>query len=80
MASLFRSEDMQLLQIFIQADVAIDALKELGELGILQFKDVRPSEALLRLSHRTLPLLLFFFVSSSLLRPQVNMFPFFTLY
>eukprot|EP00960_Hanusia_phi_P068571 766880-Hanusia_phi.AAC.2 len=39
--SQFRSEEMQLLQLYIQSDAAHDTLYELGSLGAIQFKDVR---------------------------------------
>lgn len=32
---------MQLVQLFIQRDAAHDTLEELGQLGLLQFRDVR---------------------------------------
>ncbi len=38
--SQFRSEAMELLQIFMARDAAHDTLKELGDLGALQFKDL----------------------------------------
>lgn len=40
MGSLFRSEDMALYQIYLQAEAAYASISELGELGIVQFKDV----------------------------------------
>lgn len=42
MGDLFRSEEMSLLQFFIQKDVAYDTVDELGKLGLVQFRDVRP--------------------------------------
>jgi V-type H+-transporting ATPase subunit a len=38
--SQFRSEKMELLQVFMARDAAHDTLRELGELGCLQFKDL----------------------------------------
>ena len=38
--SQFRSEEMQLLQIFMARDAAHDTLREVGEVGALQFKDL----------------------------------------
>jgi V-type H+-transporting ATPase subunit a len=40
MGELFRSEEMQLVQLFIQAEAAHDTLDELGRLGLIQFRDV----------------------------------------
>ncbi|KAH7890034.1 V-type ATPase, V0 complex, 116kDa subunit family [Phlebopus sp. FC_14] len=41
--SLFRSEQMSLVQLYIPTEVAHDAVAELGELGNVQFKDLNPS-------------------------------------
>lgn len=38
--SQFRSEDMSLVQFFIQSDAAHDTLHELGHVGAIQFKDL----------------------------------------
>lgn len=38
--SLFRSEEMSLVQLYIPTEVAHDTLYELGEMGNLQFKDL----------------------------------------
>ncbi|EIN07992.1 ATPase V0/A0 complex [Punctularia strigosozonata HHB-11173 SS5] len=40
--SLFRSEAMSLVQLFIPTEVAHDTVAELGELGNVQFKDLNP--------------------------------------
>ncbi|KAI1288428.1 putative V-type proton ATPase subunit [Halotydeus destructor] len=40
MGSLFRSEEMTLCQLFIQAEAAYNCISELGELGLLQFRDL----------------------------------------
>ncbi|KAF8487634.1 ATPase V0/A0 complex subunit [Gautieria morchelliformis] len=40
--SLFRSEQMSLVQFFIPTEVAHDTVSELGELGDVQFKDLNP--------------------------------------
>ncbi|KDQ18566.1 hypothetical protein BOTBODRAFT_28956 [Botryobasidium botryosum FD-172 SS1] len=40
--SLFRSEQMSLVQLFIPTEVAHDTISELGELGNVQFKDLNP--------------------------------------
>jgi hypothetical protein len=41
MGSLFRSEEMTLCQLFLQAEAAYACVSELGELGLAQFHDVR---------------------------------------
>lgn len=38
---LFRSEEMQLVQLIIPAESAHETVTYLGELGLIQFKDVR---------------------------------------
>ncbi|XP_036616122.1 V-type proton ATPase 116 kDa subunit a [Trichosurus vulpecula] len=40
MASIFRSEEMCLSQLFLQAEAAYCCVAELGELGLVQFKDL----------------------------------------
>ncbi|CAG5122024.1 unnamed protein product [Candidula unifasciata] len=40
MGSLFRSEEMRLCQIFLQTEAAYACVSELGELGLVQFKDL----------------------------------------
>eukprot|EP00735_Rhodelphis_limneticus_P009068 TRINITY_DN2518_c0_g1::TRINITY_DN2518_c0_g1_i1::g.19327::m.19327 TRINITY_DN2518_c0_g1::TRINITY_DN2518_c0_g1_i1::g.19327 ORF type:complete len:821 (-),score=262.11,sp/Q9SJT7/VHAA2_ARATH/45.57/0.0,V_ATPase_I/PF01496.14/3.8e-259,Vps5/PF09325.5/0.0081,Vps5/PF09325.5/2.8,DUF2216/PF10226.4/0.052,DUF106/PF01956.11/0.49,MutS_III/PF05192.13/1.8e+02,MutS_III/PF05192.13/2.4,CHASE3/PF05227.8/87,CHASE3/PF05227.8/1.8,Sec34/PF04136.10/0.36,Sec34/PF04136.10/3.2e+03,TMPIT/PF07851.8/2e+02,TMPIT/PF07851.8/0.38 TRI len=40
MVNLFRSQEMQLVQVFVQRDAAHDTVDELGELGLIQFKDL----------------------------------------
>ena len=40
MGSLFRSEEMTLAQLFLQTDSAYSCVRELGELGKVQFRDV----------------------------------------
>lgn len=41
MGDLFRSEEMNLIQIFIQPEAAYHVVAELGEKGCVQFIDVR---------------------------------------
>ncbi|KAG2195960.1 hypothetical protein INT47_007096 [Mucor saturninus] len=41
--TLFRSEEMSLIQLFIPAEVAHSCVAELGELGKVQFSDLNPS-------------------------------------
>lgn len=41
MGSMFRSEEMALCQLFIQPEAAYTSISELGELGTVQFRDVR---------------------------------------
>ncbi|XP_056447615.1 V-type proton ATPase 116 kDa subunit a isoform X1 [Gadus chalcogrammus] len=43
MGSLFRSEDMCLAQLFLQAGSAYDCISELGETGLVEFRDLNPS-------------------------------------
>ncbi|KAK2570230.1 V-type proton ATPase 116 kDa subunit a 1, partial [Acropora cervicornis] len=42
MSSLFRSEQMTLAQLFLQAEAAYACVSELGELGLVQFRDLNP--------------------------------------
>uniref|UniRef100_A0A8V5H5K5 V-type proton ATPase subunit a n=1 Tax=Melopsittacus undulatus TaxID=13146 RepID=A0A8V5H5K5_MELUD len=42
MASLFRSEEMTLAQLFLQSEAAYCCVSELGELGKVQFRDLNP--------------------------------------
>lgn len=43
MGDLWRSQPMQLVQIFINVEAAHDTVDELGELGLVQFRDLNPS-------------------------------------
>uniref|UniRef100_A0A9J8CCH6 V-type proton ATPase subunit a n=1 Tax=Cyprinus carpio carpio TaxID=630221 RepID=A0A9J8CCH6_CYPCA len=45
MSSLFRSEEMCLVQLFFQTESAHNCISELGHLGLVQFKDLNPSAA-----------------------------------
>lgn len=40
MGSLFRSEEVCLVQLFLQSDSAYNCVSELGELGLVEFRDV----------------------------------------
>uniref|UniRef100_A0A673K0Z8 Uncharacterized protein n=1 Tax=Sinocyclocheilus rhinocerous TaxID=307959 RepID=A0A673K0Z8_9TELE len=40
MSSLFRSEEMRLVQLFFQTEAAHNCINELVHLGLVQFKDV----------------------------------------
>ncbi|XP_061080936.1 V-type proton ATPase 116 kDa subunit a 1-like isoform X1 [Conger conger] len=42
MGDLFRSEDMTLAQLFLQSEAAYCCVSELGELGMVQFRDLNP--------------------------------------
>ena len=42
MGSLFRSEEMTLCQLFLQSEAAYTCVAELGELGLVQFRDLNP--------------------------------------
>ena len=39
-SSLFRSEEMSLIQLYIPSEMAQPTVAELGELGLIQFRDV----------------------------------------
>lgn len=55
MGSLFRSEEMTLCQLFLQTEAAYACVSELGELGLVQFRDVS-CQLGLRLSFKILRL------------------------
>lgn len=40
MGSMFRSEEMALCQMFLQPEAAYSTVSDLGELGLVQFRDV----------------------------------------
>lgn len=40
MGELFRSEEMTLAQLFLQSEAAYCCVSELGEIGMVQFRDV----------------------------------------
>lgn len=40
MGEIWRSEEMQLMQLFIQIEAAHDTVDELGKAGLVQFRDV----------------------------------------
>jgi len=42
MGELFRSEEMQMVQLFVQLEAAHDTFDELGHLGVIQFRDLNP--------------------------------------
>ena len=43
MSSLFRSEEMSLIQLYIPLEIAQPTVAELGEVGSVEFRDVRVS-------------------------------------
>uniref|UniRef100_A0A673CFU3 V-type proton ATPase subunit a n=1 Tax=Sphaeramia orbicularis TaxID=375764 RepID=A0A673CFU3_9TELE len=43
MGSLLRSEEMCLAQLFLQSGSAYDCISELGELGLVEFRDLNPT-------------------------------------
>ncbi|XP_039627952.1 V-type proton ATPase 116 kDa subunit a2-like [Polypterus senegalus] len=43
MGSVFRSEEMCLAQLFLQSGSAYDCISELGELGLVEFRDLNPN-------------------------------------
>lgn len=44
MGSLFRSEEMCKAQLYLQSEAAYACVSELGELGLVQFRDVSMGE------------------------------------
>jgi V-type H+-transporting ATPase subunit a len=46
MSSPFRSEDMMLCQLYLQAESGYACVAELGELGVVEFRDLNPEENL----------------------------------
>eukprot|EP01087_Luapelamoeba_hula_P016075 TRINITY_DN490_c0_g1_i1.p1 TRINITY_DN490_c0_g1~~TRINITY_DN490_c0_g1_i1.p1 ORF type:complete len:835 (+),score=137.67 TRINITY_DN490_c0_g1_i1:141-2645(+) len=42
MGELFRSQDMTLIQLFFQVEAAHDTFDELGQVGLVQFRDLNP--------------------------------------
>eukprot|EP01125_Pyxidicula_operculata_P007322 TRINITY_DN2492_c0_g1_i3.p1 TRINITY_DN2492_c0_g1~~TRINITY_DN2492_c0_g1_i3.p1 ORF type:complete len:866 (-),score=210.00 TRINITY_DN2492_c0_g1_i3:33-2630(-) len=43
MGELWRSQEMQLVQLYVQIEAAHDTVDELGHLGLVQFRDLNPS-------------------------------------
>ncbi|KAJ8286096.1 hypothetical protein GJAV_G00034500 [Gymnothorax javanicus] len=43
MGALFRSEEMCLAQLFLQSGSAYDCISELGEMGLVEFRDLNPT-------------------------------------
>ncbi|KAL7636808.1 UNVERIFIED_CONTAM: hypothetical protein RMT77_012564 [Armadillidium vulgare] len=42
MASIFRSEKMALCQLYLSSEMAYNCVSELGEIGLVQFRDLNP--------------------------------------
>lgn len=53
MGSIFRSEPMTLCQLYIQPEAAYLSLSELGELGMVQFRDVSLRISVMKKSRET---------------------------
>jgi V-type H+-transporting ATPase subunit a len=43
MSNLFRGEEMTLCQIYFQSETVYSSIAQLGELGIVQFRDLNPN-------------------------------------
>lgn len=42
---LFRSEEMQLVQLIVPVEAAHDTVSDLGEVGLMQFRDLNPDKS-----------------------------------
>ncbi|XP_036954030.1 V-type proton ATPase 116 kDa subunit a [Acanthopagrus latus] len=51
MSSLLRGEEMCLAQLFLQSGSAYDCISELGELGLVEFRDLNPSVTAFQRKH-----------------------------
>ncbi|KAA8592242.1 hypothetical protein FQN60_017697 [Etheostoma spectabile] len=51
MGSLLRGEEMCLAQLFLQSGSAYDCINELGELGLVEFRDLNPSVNVFQRKH-----------------------------
>lgn len=48
MGTIWRSEPMHMVQLFIQTEAAHDTVDELGKLGLIEFVDVRRAAVVAR--------------------------------
>lgn len=74
MGSLFRSEEMTLCQLFLQSEAAYACVSELGELGLVQFRDVSIFFFFLLLNNQLYFYSFKFYYFSLQLNPDVNAF------
>lgn len=79
MGSLYRSEEVTLGQLFLQSEAAYACVSELGELGLVQFRDVStPSSSILTLCclslYRVKCIVILKLFSHPQLNPDVNVF------
>ena len=53
MGSMFRSEEVCLVQLFLQSGSAYNCVSELGELGLVEFRDVSNAWCVILLKYNT---------------------------
>lgn len=65
MGELFRSEEMTLAQLFLQSEAAYCCVSELGEIGMVQFRDV--SLFFLNQTSKALLFIIFYYLKVALI-------------